>query len=84
MSRAAKLTFLSSVLFTTTTIAGKSWVPTLVVFYLKDKDFKARRAGIERDDRKRSQQRIENEAEAMQQEQLRLKYLETQSVRPAK
>ena len=82
MSRAAKLTFYSSIVLTGATIIGKNDTHLFSgVFYLKDQDFKTRRAGIERDNRKRTQQQIENEVEALQQEKLRQELLKTQVVR---
>jgi hypothetical protein len=48
---------------------------------LKDQDFKTRRVGIERDNRKRTQQQLENEVEAIQQEKLRSELLKTQIVK---
>ena len=62
MSAKAKMTFLGSIIFTTTTIAA--------VFYMKDQDFINRRVGINRDIETRSRRRIENEYE--QNRQLKL------------
>ena len=62
MSTKAKITFLSSIVFTTTTIA--------TVFYMKDRDFSNRRVGIDRDIKYRSRRRIENEYEQNKQLEL--------------
>jgi ribosomal protein S18 acetylase RimI-like enzyme len=53
MSAKARLTFYSSLVFTSTTIAA--------VFYMKDTDKDARRQGIGRDLIRRSNARLENE-----------------------
>lgn len=53
MSAKSRLTFYSSLVFTSTTIA--------TVFYMKDTDKDARRQGITRDLIRRSNARLENE-----------------------
>ena len=62
MSSRAKLTFIGSIIFTTTTIAA--------VFYMKDRDFVNRRVGIARDIETRSRRRLENEYEQNRQLEL--------------
>jgi hypothetical protein len=62
MSKASKYTFLASCVFTTVTIG--------TVFYIKDLDLETRRVGINRDQDRRSQQRIMNELEHIQQQEL--------------
>ena len=51
------------------------------VFYLKDSDKELRRVGINRDEGRRSQSRIQNEAEQILQLELRKKLEEDQKVK---
>jgi hypothetical protein len=64
MSKRAKLTFYSSLAFTSTTIG--------LVFLMKDQDKDNRRSGLARDSERRSAQRIKNEMEQDRHLQLKL------------
>jgi hypothetical protein len=72
MSTKSKITFAASCLFTTATI--------YTVFYLKQKDLEIRQIGIHRDDTKRSEQRLLNELEHQQQQELKRKLEKEQSL----
>ncbi|KAJ3325186.1 hypothetical protein HDV06_004976 [Boothiomyces sp. JEL0866] len=72
MSRASKITLISSIIFTTSTIG--------LVFWLKDSEEQARRVGLNKMAQERSKQRIENEAELLYQEELRKKLEKDQAV----
>lgn len=65
-SRGSQITLGLACVFTASTIA--------IVFGLKEMDFNARRVGLVRDDAKRSQRRLENEAEQLLQFELTKKY----------
>ncbi|KAH6570456.1 hypothetical protein BASA50_000232 [Batrachochytrium salamandrivorans] len=72
MSRASKVTLGISTLFATGCILG--------VHYMQELDVKTRRVGIERDDARRSDKRIENELEMLRQEELRRQLEQSQVV----